>query len=258
MYHDDVAKTQAQFARFSRHDAEAYPEFDRYLRESTNVVRRLLYETPVDPSKRDWKSFKDTAALLWRYRDVAGKMYRIADLMTQSVYDYLGRWFENDTIKAVLAYYASIGTFAGPKSPGTAYVLMHHVMGEHEGAGGWGFVRGGMGAISEAIASAARHAGAEIRVDADVDHGRARILGCVLDAGRVPILPESGRFVLVATQHELRRRLELGEIEVCEAHRFVGAHIGVADADGLGIVPRAEVRRFFLRADRDEANGDAA
>ncbi len=186
MYHDDVAKTQAQFARFSRHDAEAYPAFDRYLRESTNVVRRLLYETPVDPSKRDWKTFKDTAMLLWRYRDVAGKMYRIADLMTQSVYDYLGRWFENDIIKSVLAYYASIGTFAGPKSPGTAYVLMHHVMGEHEGAGGWGFVRGGMGAISNSIAESGKRFGLEIRVNAPVAQVKLKggaATGVVLQSG---------------------------------------------------------------------------
>src|SRR5204863_131323 len=70
----------------------------------------------------------------------------------QSAVDYLSAWFENDTIKSVLAYYASIGTFAGPRSPGTAYVIMHHLMGEHQGAGGWGFVRGGMGAITAAIA----------------------------------------------------------------------------------------------------------
>jgi phytoene dehydrogenase-like protein len=151
LYHDDVVKTQREFARFSRADAEIYPEFNRYLLEATQVVRRLLYETPVDPSRRDWRSFKETASLLWRYRKVGRQMYRIVDLLTQSVYDYLSRWFENDTIKAVLAYYASIGTFAGPKSPATAYVLMHHVMGEHAGAGGWGFIRGGMGAISDSI-----------------------------------------------------------------------------------------------------------
>ena len=89
-------------------------------------------------------------------------MYRIVDLRTQSVYDYLSRWFENDTIKAVLAHYVSIGTFAGPKSPATAYVLMHHVMGEHAGAGGWGFIRGGMGAISDLIHASGRRFGLEV------------------------------------------------------------------------------------------------
>lgn len=186
VFHDDIRKTQAQFARFSKRDAEIYPAFDQYLREATDIVRRLLYETPVDPTRRDWKGLKATASLVWRYRKVAGRMYRIADLMTQSVYDFLSRWFENDTIKAVLSYYASIGTFAGPKSPGTAYVLMHHLMGEHAGAGGWGFIRGGMGAISNAIATSGKRFGLEIRTEAPVERvlvegGRAA--GVVLKGG---------------------------------------------------------------------------
>ena len=76
--------------------------------------------------------------------------------MTMSADDYLSEWFESTEVKAVLAYYCGIGTFVGPKSPGSAYVVMHHLMGEHAGAGGWGFVRGGMGAITQAIA-ALRH-----------------------------------------------------------------------------------------------------
>jgi phytoene dehydrogenase-like protein len=166
--HDDVRKTQTEIARFSRKDAEAYPLFNEYLLDATRVVRALLYETPVDVTKRDWRSIKAMAGLLWRNRTIAGKAYRIVDLMTQSVYDYLSRWFEHDTVKALLGYYASIGTFAGPKSPATAYVLMHHVMGEHEGAGGWGFIRGGMGAISEAIMTSGARFGLEARTNAPV------------------------------------------------------------------------------------------
>ncbi len=162
IFSDDVKKTQAEFARFSRHDAEIYPAFDRYLQESASVVRKLLFETPVDPTKRDWKSFKNTASLLWRYRQVGRKAYRIVDLMTQSAYDYLSSWFESDIIKAVLAYYASIGTFAGPRSPGSAYVIMHHVMGEHQGAGGWGFIRGGMGSITQGIATSGKRFGMDV------------------------------------------------------------------------------------------------
>src|SRR3989475_1158793 len=73
-----------------------------------------------------------------------------------------------DTIKCVLAYYASIGTFAGPKSPGSAYVIMHHIMGEHQGAGGWGFIKGGMGAITQAIAASGKRFGLEVMTDAPV------------------------------------------------------------------------------------------
>src|SRR5439155_18328740 len=102
----------------------------------------------VGPGPSHRESLQKSAALLWRHRRIGDRAYRLVDLLTQSAVDYLSAWFENDTIKSVLAYYASIGTFAGPKSPGTAYVIMHHLMGEHQGAGGWGFVRGGMGAIT--------------------------------------------------------------------------------------------------------------
>jgi phytoene dehydrogenase-like protein len=168
VYSDDIKKTQAEFARFSRHDADIYPEFARQLEQSADVVRKLLFETPVDPVKRSWKSFKQTAALLWRQRTIGDRAYRLVDLLTQSAYDYLSVWFENDIIKAVIAYYASIGTFAGPKSPGTAYVIMHHLMGEHQGAGGWGFIRGGMGAITGAIARSGQRFGMQVVTDSPV------------------------------------------------------------------------------------------
>src|SRR5204862_67556 len=100
------------------------------------------------------------------------------DLLTQSAYDYLSAWFEHDTIKCLLAYYASIGTFAGPKSPGTAYVLIQHLMGEHQGAGGWGFVPGGMGGITAAIARSGARFGMQITTQAPV----AEVL---VNAGRV-------------------------------------------------------------------------
>ena len=153
VFSDDMAKTQASFAKFSKKDAAIYPEFDRYLQEAAQIVRKLLWETPVDPARRDWRGFRDGASLLWRYRKIGRKMYRLADMLTMSAYDFLREWFEDDRVMAVLAYYASIGTFAGPKTPGSAYVIMHHIMGEHEGAGGWGFIKGGMGAITQALAS---------------------------------------------------------------------------------------------------------
>ena len=164
----DMKRTQDEFARFSKHDADNYPAFCKHLDEVAGIVRKLLFEVPPDPSRRDWKSFKESASLLWRYRHAAKDMYRIMDLFTMSADRYLSRWFESDIIKAILAYYASIGTYAGPKSPGSAYVIMHHVMGEHEGAGGWGFVRGGMGSISKAIAASGKRFGLEIKTDAEI------------------------------------------------------------------------------------------
>ncbi|MDP9065406.1 MAG: NAD(P)/FAD-dependent oxidoreductase, partial [Pseudomonadota bacterium] len=129
LFSDDVRRTQTEFARFSRRDAEAYPAFNRQLEESAKLMRALLFETPIDPARRSWKNFKSAASLLWRYRRSAGQTYRMIDLFSQSAYDYLSTWFESDAVKSVLAYYASIGTFAGPRSPGTAYVILHHLLG---------------------------------------------------------------------------------------------------------------------------------
>src|SRR6185295_11613988 len=126
----------------------------------------------------DWKTFKQAAGFLRRHWRIRGKLFRVLDMLSMSAYDFLSEWFEDDRIKAVLAYNASIGTFAGPKTPGSAYVIMHHVMGENTGAGGWGFIKGGMGAISQSIAAAAKEAGATIMTDAavakiDIRNGRA-------------------------------------------------------------------------------------
>ena len=186
VFSDDVGKTQRHFARFSKKDAAIYPEFDRYLMDSVKVMRKLLLATPPDPSCRDWRSFKETAKFVWEYRRIGDKLFRLVDLMTMSADDYLSEWFESTYIKAVLAYYCGIGTFAGPKSPGSAYVVMHHLMGEHAGAGGWGFVRGGMGAISEAIAASGREKGLEIRTDAEVvaiENAGGRATGVTLADG---------------------------------------------------------------------------
>ena len=168
LFSDNIAKTQASFSKFSKADAAIYPAFDSYLNEAADIVRKLLWETPVDPTRGDWRSFKDGASLLWRHRKIGRKMYRIVDMLTMSAYDFLREWFEDDRVMAVLAYYASIGTFAGPKTPGSAYVIMHHIMGEHTGAGGWGFIKGGMGAITQALAASAREKGVDIVTNAAI------------------------------------------------------------------------------------------
>ncbi|TPQ49024.1 NAD(P)/FAD-dependent oxidoreductase [Prosthecomicrobium hirschii] len=186
LFSDSMEKTQKSFARFSRKDAEIYPEFDKYLMESVAIVRKILLDTPPDPTCRDWKSFKQTASFLWKYRKVGGKLFRLIDLFTMSADDYLSEWFESSEVKAVLAYYCGIGTLAGPKSPGSAYVITHHVMGEHAGAGGWGFVRGGMGTITQAIAASGREKGLEIRTEAEVvaiDTANGRATGVTLADG---------------------------------------------------------------------------
>jgi phytoene dehydrogenase-like protein len=187
VFSDNVARTQASFARFCKADAEAYPAFDRFLNENARLFRRLLWETPFDPSGRDWKTFRQAAGFLYRNWRFGNRVFRVMDMLAMSAYDFLSEWFRDDRIKAVLAYYASIGTFAGPKTPGSAYVIMHHVMGENAGAGGWGFIEGGMGSISNSIAAAARALGVEIRTDSGIAEVRVRdgrVTGVITTDGR--------------------------------------------------------------------------
>ncbi len=126
------------------------------------------------------------------FKDLSGEdKYNQVQLMTMSAIDFLDQWFETDVLKATMSASGIIGTFLGVRSPGTAYVLLHHYMGEIDGAfRAWGFARGGTGAISNAIADAAREAGAEIKTQAGVtqisdarwksrrrgDHGWRRVL----------------------------------------------------------------------------------
>jgi phytoene dehydrogenase-like protein len=113
--------------------------------------------------------------------------YRLVQLMTMSAADFLDQWFETDVLKATMSASGIIGTFQGVRSPGTAYVLLHHYMGEIDGAfRSWGFAKGGTGAISNAIASAAREAGVEVRTNAPVAHIRVRngrAIGVALENG---------------------------------------------------------------------------
>lgn len=186
IFSDNIQRTQASFARFSRKDADIYPEFDRYLGEAVKVLRKLILETPVDPTKRSWRDFKDLSSFLWRYRKIGKTFHRIVDLLTLSADEFLSGWFESTEVKAVLAYYSGIGTFTGPKSPGSAYVTAHHLLGEHAGAGGWGFIRGGMGTISTAIARAGERHGMAVRTNADVvtiDTSGGRATGVTLADG---------------------------------------------------------------------------
>ncbi len=143
-------------------------------------VRPLLDMTPPDPMSRDPRELIKLAALANRFRGLSGDDRRnYLQLMTMSAADFLDQWFETDILKATMSASGIIGTFLGVRSPGTAYVLLHHYMGEIDGTfRSWGFARGGTGAISQAIAGAAREAGAEIRTNASVagirvKHGRA-------------------------------------------------------------------------------------
>ncbi|MDH5308283.1 MAG: NAD(P)/FAD-dependent oxidoreductase, partial [Myxococcales bacterium] len=165
---DDMAKTQAEVAKYSKKDAEMYPVFEHFLADAAKFVREMLFLTPPNPTSYKLRDLKNLLAMANKVRKLRGKIFRIADLMTMSVSEFLDMYFESDQIKAVKAYYGSIGTFLAPRSPGTAYVLLHHLMGDLGGAGGWGYMRGGMGAVPKAIAGCATAHGATVRTDAEV------------------------------------------------------------------------------------------
>jgi phytoene dehydrogenase-like protein len=185
---NDHARTRREIARHSRLDAEAYDEYGKAMIEMAHFVKPIMSMTPPDPTTLDPKGWKNLAFLGRRFQKLSDEdKYNQVQLMTMSAVDFLDQWFETDVLKATMSASGIIGTFLGVRSPGTAYVLLHHYMGEIDGAfRSWGFARGGTGAISNAIADAAREAGVEIRTEAPIArilHRNGRATGVVLENG---------------------------------------------------------------------------
>lgn len=184
--HHDIAKTQAQFARFSKRDAERYPEFLAYMKETGDVVRNLYLETPIDPVRQDWKSFKKNASFLWKYRKIGNTFYRMVDMMTMSADEFLSQWFESGVIRAIWAYWAGIGGFIGPMSPGSASVVMYYLISEDLEEVPRGYVIGGMGSITQALAKSIARFGVDIKTDSTVTNvvtRNGRVAGVVTQDG---------------------------------------------------------------------------
>src|SRR2546426_374347 len=185
---NDHAKTRREIARHSKLDAEAYDEYGKAMVEMARFVKPIMNMTPPDPASLNPKGLMELLTMGRRFQKLAVEdKYNQVQLMTMSAVDFLDQWFETDVLKATMSASGIIGTFLGIRSPGTAYVLLHHYMGEIDGAfRAWGFSRGGTGAISGAIAGAAREAGAEIRAKAAVAKillHQGRAAGVVLENG---------------------------------------------------------------------------
>src|SRR6266403_3880575 len=185
---NDHARTRREIARHSRLDAEAYDEYGKAMIEMAHFVKPIMSMTPPDPTSLNPRRLKNLAFLGRRFQRLpAEDKYNQVQLMTMSAVDFLDQWFETDVLKATMSASGIIGTFLGVRSPGTAYVLLHHYMGEIDGAfRAWGFARGGTGEISNAIADAAREAGVEIRTKSGISQiivkkGKAK--GVVLSNG---------------------------------------------------------------------------
>ncbi len=171
---NDHNRSRQEIARHSRRDADAYDDYGMAMVEMGRFAKPILGMTPPDPMSLDPRGLLELLSVGKRFRDMRyhDKVNQV-QLLTMSAVDFLDQWFETDALKATMSASGIIGTFLGVRSPGTAYVLLHHYMGEIDGAfRSWGLSRGGTGAVSNAIAGAARRFGAEIRTEAPV----ARIL----------------------------------------------------------------------------------
>jgi phytoene dehydrogenase-like protein len=185
---NDHGRTRREILRHSRLDAEAYDEYGKAMVDIARFVKPMLDVRAPDPLSFNPNDIRELARTGRRFQGLSSESrYRLVQLMTMSAADFLDQWFETDVLKATMSASGIIGTFLGVRSPGTAYVLLHHYMGEIDGAfRSWGFAKGGTGAISNAIAAAAREAGVELRTNAAVQriltNGR-RATGVVLDNG---------------------------------------------------------------------------
>jgi phytoene dehydrogenase-like protein len=185
---NDHDQNRRELARHSARDAEAYDEFGRLMHLMARGVKPILGMLPPDPASL---APADLAGM-WRlgkyFRGLGPERFHtLHKLLTMSAADYLDEWFETEALKGTKSASGIIGTMLGPRSPGTAYVLLHHYMGELDGVfRAWGFAKGGNGSVSAAIAAAARAAGAEIRTEAPVAHvlvANGRATGVALASG---------------------------------------------------------------------------
>ena len=186
-YHSEEAEYN-QLRQRSPHDADAMFRFQTDLGRYAQLIRKTLLRTPPDPTSFRPRDIKELLWLAKQFWSLGEKeLYEYIRFFTMSAADFLDDYFEDDLIKAAMASPGVIGTALGVYSPGSAYILLHHVMGDVDGnIGAWGLARGGMGAISNALAGALREHGGEIRTSAGVDkilvkNGKA--IGVVLENG---------------------------------------------------------------------------
>jgi len=186
-YHDEQASYN-ELKRHSPHDADAMFRFQADLTRYSQFIRKTLLRTPPEPTSlrpRDIREFLWLAKQVWSMGE--REIYEYIRFFTISAADFLDDYFENDLIKSAMASPGIIGTALGVQSPGSAYILLHHVMGDVDGnIGAWGLARGGMGAISKAIASACESFGGEIRRNAGVAQVLVRdgkVTGVALENG---------------------------------------------------------------------------
>lgn len=185
---DDPHKFTAEIAKLSNADGEAYAKYQAHMRKIAPHMTRLLWEVPVNPASGKLRDLKRLAGFVWRFRKIGPQFYDIYNLLTMSAYDYLSRWFSSEDVKLVLGFFAGGGgANSSLKTPGSAYMLARGIVRDGgTAAGPAGFMKGGMGAISEAIRRSGEAYGMQVRTSCPVnkiivENGRA--VGVRLEGG---------------------------------------------------------------------------
>ncbi|HEY5357321.1 MAG TPA: NAD(P)/FAD-dependent oxidoreductase [Streptosporangiaceae bacterium] len=198
---DDQAQRHQEIGKFSRRDAAAYEDYEAHLAGLGAILGPLLEEIPPRLGSRRPQDLWRQGLLLRHLRKLDTRSaVDVTRMLTGSIADLVERYFESDAMRGLLSVSGVIGTWAGPRSAGTAYVMLHHHVGDTGGqSGAWGFPRGGMGGVTSALAAAARSFGAEVRTGAEVARIRTRggrVTGVTLASGEEVDAP-----VVVTTAH---------------------------------------------------------
>ncbi len=235
-YSADHDMLEREIARLSPRDVDGYERYMHAVMRQCRFVRPLLLRTAPDPVAARPRDVSELLFLLKRFNDLGPReMNEAIRFWTISIADYLDSFIEHPLVKAHLAGSGIIGTGLGVYSPGTAYVLLHHYMGDIDGAtGSWGFARGGMGAVSRALAGALQAAGGEIRTGAEVERFLVR-------GGRV-------EGVVLSTGEEIRARTVASNMDVKRTF------LGCTDPGDLPDDFLAAVRRFRIRGSSAKIN----
>ena len=232
----DPHRTRREVSRFSKRDAETLPEFGLAMSQLARIAKTFIDQVAPDPTSLDprelWRLLRLGRAMKGLDADLQYLNYK---LMSMSAVDFLSMWFESETLVAPMSVSGIIGTYLGVRSPGTAYVLLHHYMGEIDGAfRSWGFAKGGTGQVSLACASAALSHGAEIVTECGVE----RVL---VDGGRATgVVLENG--------DEYRAKVV---VSGCDPHRTFLRFVGEDNLDGEFV---QQIRCFKMRGSSGKVN----
>ncbi|HEX6987305.1 MAG TPA: NAD(P)/FAD-dependent oxidoreductase [Planctomycetaceae bacterium] len=234
---NDHGRTIRELRRWSASDAEAYEEYGQLMVEMARFIKPILGITPPDLTSLDPRPLLPLTGLLRSFQQLPERQQAVfVQLMTMSAADFLDQWFETDPLKATMSASGIIGTYLGVRSPGTAYVLLHHYMGEIDGAfRAWGIPKGGTGGISNAIGNAARALGAEIRMESPVER----------------VIVKNGRaagVALAGSGEEIQADVVLSSVD---ARR---TFLGMLEPGTLDPEFEEEIRRFKFRGSSGKVN----